>query len=196
MNKSNLKAYAFAAGLIEGEGCITLKRKKAKQNTKHVTDMWVPFVEFEQTDGRLIDWLYGNFGGIVYKRKDREISINGSPKKVYLGSYAWQLDHKKCSEFLKKILPFLVYKKPQAELLIRYCSRLGHPQRDKKTGRILPLSEHEIKIRLKLKDNLKFLKKDFQESKVFLRKYNQVRAETERANISKDMKRQSNPLRN
>ena len=183
MTKSNLKKFAFAAGLIEGEGCLTLKRKKAKWNTKHVTDMWVPFVEFEQTDGRLIDWLYGNFGGIVSKRKDRKISILGQPAKTYRGCYSWQLDHKKCENFLKKILPFLILKKEQAELLIRYCSRIGHPRRDKKTGRILPLSEHEIQIRARIREKLKFLKRDFHDSKVFLQKLNrsnQARAETKR----------------
>ena len=38
--------------------------------------------------------------------------------------YEWILTHKKAYEFLKIITPFLKYKRPQAELAIKFQQRL------------------------------------------------------------------------
>jgi hypothetical protein len=99
MNKIQL---SYVAGFFDGEGSINIlkvirKRQKAPEYTL--------MVAIGQKDGKTLDWLSDNFGGNVYLVK-RD------------GSFYWAISNRKAEKLLRQLLPYLQYKKPQAELAL------------------------------------------------------------------------------
>ncbi len=142
MKKSNQTKLSYAAGILDGEGCITINKKKIRNgNYKGLFDNYYLSVIVTQKDGKIVDWLYGNFGGCIY------LHWKGT-KTGY--SHEWVLNYQNAASFLKQILPFLTYKKPQAEVAIRFQSRINVGQTH--------LNEHELNIRKKIYEELSSLK--------------------------------------
>lgn len=110
MKKTDL---AYAAGIIDGEGCIGIWKRKLKQNGKEypyrslsvsvaMTEQWVP------------TWLQFAFGGsVIYFKAKQE---NHNPY------WQWNITSNKALEFLRLILPYLKIKRPHAELGISFQS--------------------------------------------------------------------------
>jgi len=142
MKKDKQTILAYAAGMIDGEGCICVYKKKIR-NGKYagILQNYHLQVIVTQKDGRIIDWLIGNFGGSAY------LHWKGTNTGY---SHEWVLNYQKAAEFLRQILPFLIYKKPQAEIAIRFQERI-------KVGK-MKLSEHELSIRNNFYEELKKLK--------------------------------------
>ena len=102
---------AYVAGIIDGEGWITLCRVKAK-------GLKFPYYALRigvgNTQQWLIEWLYLSFGG--QKRREGKLP----PRKP---CWIWSLNGKEAANFLKLILPYLHLKKPQAEIVIHLEGR-------------------------------------------------------------------------
>lgn len=95
-----------------------------------------------QKDGATLDWIKENFGGNVYLVKRDN-------------SFYWACSNRQAQTFLKKLLPFLRYKKPQAELALTYFDYT----------RTNPISEMELERREKIRRGLIELKKTIIKSK-------------------------------
>ena len=106
----NKVILAYAAGIMDGEGCIHIRRRK-KYNCfwPHIYDLQVVV---STTDGILADWFYERFGGHICKCKLRTTS--NYPK------YQWCIQANQATGFLRKVLPYLLLKKQQAELAIKF----------------------------------------------------------------------------
>jgi hypothetical protein len=94
--------YAYIAGLIDGEGCITILKSNGGYSLT---------VSINQNDGRILDYCYGVFGGTIYVNIDKR-----NPNKLW----KWQITNEKAMEMLKKIYPFLTRKKIEAETAIEF----------------------------------------------------------------------------
>jgi hypothetical protein len=142
MKMSQQTKLAYAAGIIDGEGCICIYQKKIR-NGKYagILKNYHLQVIVTQKDGKLIDWLIGNFGGSAY------LHWKGTPTGY---SHEWVLNYQNAAKFLKQILPFLIYKKSQAEVAIRFQGRINVGQ--------MKLNEHELSIRQKLYEEISRLK--------------------------------------
>ena len=101
MDKNLILAYT--AGFFDGEGSINI----TKRMRKHWNPEYTLNIAMGQKDGKTLDWIKDNFGGNVYLVK-RD------------GSFFWAISNKNAYEMLKILLPFLQYKKPQAELAIKF----------------------------------------------------------------------------
>ncbi len=104
---------AYLAGILDGEGKISIvtnnsgkyrngKRRKRMQLLVFITN----------SNEWLINWVFFNFGGTIYKPKKKQ--------SFYKQIYVWQISSAKALGFLKLILPYLKIKKPQAELAIKF----------------------------------------------------------------------------
>ena len=102
MKQSNTSRYAYTAGIIDCEGCIAIPIRIREDRT---SPSYTLRITVTQKDGKVIDWLFGNFGGLVYKRKN-EI-------------YNWIIQERNAYELLKKIIPFMKVKERQCYLAIR-----------------------------------------------------------------------------
>lgn len=127
------------AGFFDGEGCITItKRTRKHWNIEHSLR-----ISIGQKDGKTLDWIVENFGGKIHKVK-RD------------GSFMWYTTNKSALSVLKRIIYFLKYKKPQAQLAIDFYEKA------EKLKRPIPLIE--IKRREEIFLALKNLKKEFTQS--------------------------------
>ena len=105
-------ALAYAAGIIDGEGCIYIEHAWSKKRRYRY-----PFlnVSVRNTNEWICQWFKIQFGGVVYPFTPR------NPKwKV---TWHWALSGHKAQEFLKLLLPYLQMKRPQAELAIQFSIR-------------------------------------------------------------------------
>ena len=109
MKKSNQAKYAYMAGLIDGEGCISSLIQVSNKDGFSTARVRL---RIGQKDGRIIDWLFGNFGGRIGIHRDMRRDSNSS--------YMWESpEASRLYGILKRCLPFFVFKKRQAELAMQ-----------------------------------------------------------------------------
>lgn len=97
----NERQLIYLAGIIDGEGTFYIGRKFNHR------------IVVVNTDERIIRWLRDNIGGLVYSRKN----VKNPTWKI---KYEWIIERAKVTEITKAILPFLVGKKEQAEVMIKF----------------------------------------------------------------------------
>jgi hypothetical protein len=118
---SNKQHWSYLAGLIDGEGHITIsKGYRSKTNGK--THYWNYLLQIgiDNTNVKLMKWLLQYFGGVYYGR-DR--SEGGQRWK---SAYEWRpkgMANKKL--LLLGVLPYLVLKSEQAKIALSYLEIQG-----------------------------------------------------------------------
>ena len=100
--------YAYIAGIIDGEGSITLQPNTTK-------GCYTIRVSVGNTNEWLIQLLKNQFGGNFYPKRSKN-------KNAKL-AWEWAVQSRKANEFLRLILPYLQLKHPQAELALSYQKR-------------------------------------------------------------------------
>jgi hypothetical protein len=105
---SNKAKYSYLAGIVDGEGCLTIGAGKKGTCTNYNSIMLV-----QNTSKQLIDWLQTNFGGKVYLSKKETEKTKAA--------WMWRILKKKDIEILLlAILPYLVVKREQAKILLNF----------------------------------------------------------------------------
>lgn len=129
---------AWLAGIWDGEGTFSILYQRKRHG-----DAYIARVTLSNTDIAMINEILKildsyNISGHLWKEEPR--------KKQHKASYHITINKlknvKKCAELM---LPYLVNKKPNAEIIIRFVnSRLKYkkkPIQDKKTGRIIGMEK-------------------------------------------------------
>ena len=97
MKKTDL---LYAAGLIDGEGTITLVRHSRKE-------MKSPAVSVSSTSLELLEFMKETFGGHIIKLK-------APKKKHWKQAWHWQTSHDRAISVIEHVLPFLKEQKKRA----------------------------------------------------------------------------------
>jgi intein/homing endonuclease len=123
---SDKARYAYFAGIMDGEGTITICRSEymAKRKAEgirparqyHTIGISLK-ISVKNTDLRLIKWLKSRFGGEYYLD-------TGKKPANWNDSYVWHHKAESKEEFLLAILPYLIVKREQALTALEYL-RLG-----------------------------------------------------------------------
>jgi|SRR3954471_9593594 hypothetical protein len=102
--------WAYAAGFVDGEGCITSYRNS-------VSGYYYVRIRVGQRDREVLDWLKDHFGGRIWFRPHSGLSDKGS--------YTWGLECGAAKPFLRGIYPYMRVKKKQAKLayFLTYCRK-------------------------------------------------------------------------
>jgi hypothetical protein len=100
----NLAERAYTAGIIDGEGTITLSRK-------HRNNTHSPEITVANTDLRLLEWLKKRLGGLI-KKKVRKLPQHNQ-------AYTWIVRNDRAIEVMKEIEDFLIIKRKHSELITR-----------------------------------------------------------------------------
>ena len=108
---------AYVAGIIDGEGSISIAQHKRKNGRLH---HWELIVAVTNTQLWLIEFLHLQFGGHI---DGRTVYFNRPNCK---DSWRWTICATKASDFLKLVLPYLQLKKTRAELAIAFQNRKTH----------------------------------------------------------------------
>jgi len=89
----DVNELAYAAGLFDGEGSISLVRQ-------HGNRWQSPQVAVASTDYEVLEWFRIRFGGGIVTKQPRMSN--------HSVSYDWRLTDRRALEFLKLIRPYLV----------------------------------------------------------------------------------------
>lgn len=117
ISKANV-VLAYTAGLIDGEAYIGIDHQNAaKFSGKRRSDFYRMNVSVNVTDKSMTDFLMRHFGG--YYRTRKRLTVNG--RLVH----SWYIDGDRAIAFLKAILPYMVAKKDQARLGIKFRKSFG-----------------------------------------------------------------------
>lgn len=141
---------AYLAGIIDGEGSIYIGNFSCNPRTK------VPYyqtnIQVTNTDKELIDWLYAIFGGLVSKRTARQHAEN-SRKQAYI----WTASGERVTHLCELILPFLICKKRQCEIMIRMRKTFTPSHCEIGRQGIKPHSAELVLLRQSLMDEMRSL---------------------------------------
>ena len=131
---------AYLAGIIDGEGGVTIAYN-AKRNTHRMRFYVV------NTNKKLMDWLYENFGGYLYEVKR---TSHKNPK--WRTKYEWHFfPTQETKSTLTLLIPFLICKKRQVEISLLFMETIGKAK--------YRLSPEQFNLRESLRQELKKLNK-------------------------------------
>lgn len=102
---------AYLAGIIDGEGSIYIGNYSFSKKTGD--PLYQTNLEVSNTDECLIDWIVYNFGGKKYEYTPKQTPKN-SRKKVF----RWACTGEMLTHICPLILPYIVIKKRQCEIMI------------------------------------------------------------------------------
>ncbi len=131
---------AYAAGIIDGEGCISITYASYRTGSPHFRLV----VTVSNTNEDLVSWLQYMFGGSYHHYEDMK---RPNQKPVY----KWNLGTKASCEFLKMIQPYVLLKQEQIKLAFEFHERMGQQGKE--------LSAEEIGKRQVIKDAMHILNK-------------------------------------
>jgi hypothetical protein len=110
--------WPYVAGIIDGEGTLAIYHSCGR----YAAEVVIPNTSFD-----LMKWLVGSFGGRYNTFQPED--LHGYNRKLL---YRWRPSGKKNREkFLLGILPYLVIKREQANILLEF-ERLGYGEQEKR----------------------------------------------------------------
>lgn len=83
----------YTAGLIDGEGTITLLKGRSSDKFRH------PVVSVTSTSKELIDFLHQTFDGVIVTQKIY--------KDHHKPSWSWKITYDQAIEFIRLVRPFM-----------------------------------------------------------------------------------------
>jgi hypothetical protein len=104
---------AYTAGLIDGEGCVTLYCRGGRGGVGFRQGQFVCLVYVNSTTKSMIDWLSSRWGGTV-------CYVPEKPDMNRKAQWRWQLQSNAVLRMLDEIMEFMVVKRPQAKLIRRF----------------------------------------------------------------------------
>ena len=108
---------AYMAGLVDGEGTISVSNSRSKVKGRLYENSDTVLQVYNCHLGAL-GWIRERFGGYIYKVP--------RASAAWKDSYAWKTSHSNACRVLKLILPFLIIKKQQANLLVEFAATRKH----------------------------------------------------------------------
>ncbi len=112
---STEQQLAYAAGIIDGEGCVNIAKQPGETIRGYSLVMRVVVTNCSKA---LIDFLVRTFGGRIYHY------VSKGKRKEY---WKWYLFTSNAANFLGTIMPYLIVKRQEAQLAIEFqqtkCSR-------------------------------------------------------------------------
>jgi LAGLIDADG DNA endonuclease family protein len=149
----------YIAGFFDGEGSIGLYPERCKR--KYGIYRHYRFsVSLGNSDPIVPLYLKARFGGSVhhYERSKK--------MKNRQDAWLWNMSSKRAAEFLRAILPFLVVKKAQAEVVLEYYAqrpRPGHKYVDRQfRGMEDAGAEYVEKLKLMKRGDPRFSSREFE----------------------------------
>ena len=139
LEKLKIEEIAYIAGLLDGEGCISINKGRDQSGAKYRL-----VVCCANTDRAVLEFLYRMLGGRIY--------VISKSKWSRRTCWMWTTSSQQAGEILHILLPYLRIKKRQAKLAIKFCKRMVC-----KAGRGVRLSEKELAARKKIKKEISAL---------------------------------------
>jgi hypothetical protein len=140
---------AYCAGLLDGEGCITIKRSTATTHRRR-SPTYVLSVCIEMADPRPIRVFCNTFGLPMGRNSTRHLK---NPEK-HRSLFVVQLGRQVSIEVLKRLLPYLHAKREEAQTAIEFyerCMVANDPRAVGRNRRPVPAALLKVRHRYYLK---------------------------------------------
>jgi hypothetical protein len=105
-------ALAYIAGIIDGEGCITISRHRTKNLQREYYHL---SLRVKMVDSKAISFIVAKFGGKIYSVSTSQYNRRQSVDWVVTGDDAKRI--------LLLIKPYLLIKIEQAEIGLLFCDK-------------------------------------------------------------------------
>lgn len=132
---------AYAAGFVDGEGCITVRRSTNRRPE------WNPSmyasITVSQVDPRTLHWLAERWGGTVRPLKRRR----GNERDAW----EWCIVGRQAYRFLEHTRSLLKSKGEQADNALR-LKTMRDARPSPYTGRLKPMTEQEVALQAEVRD--------------------------------------------
>ena len=111
----SIAEIAYLAGIIDGEGSIYIGNFSS--NPKTGNKYYQTNMEVTNTEKSLIDWLHSTFGGHI-----NAYTAKQTPKNSRKAVWRWIASGERMTHLCEMILPFLICKVPQANIMLKMRS--------------------------------------------------------------------------
>ena len=138
---------AYIAGLVDGEGCITLRREVRKEN--HRGWRINPHVGIYNTNREVLEWAQQTLAcGCLWKTTMSKKHAKAHYKQMYVLHF----NAHDIRSLLPQLLPYLKIKKLPAELVLEYLSMVsqGKAMTEAQEARALELLQLVQKTRVRV----------------------------------------------
>lgn len=112
---------AWAAGLIDGEGCFNIRRNAPNAKQRTVSPHYVLMLKVTMCDRRTVERLWKMFG------KAGSLLHHPAARSNWRDTYSWIVQSRQAEPIIRELLPFLYLKKPQARLALKFLSLPQRP---------------------------------------------------------------------
>lgn len=116
MDAPAISDIAYAAGIIDGEGCITITKAKPSALRRTINPQYQLSIAVVMADPEVPKWLYSKWPGGLTILNAPKYNKNAKP------TFSWTLRAEKACAFLRLIFPFLKIKHRQALIGIKFQS--------------------------------------------------------------------------
>lgn len=104
--------WAYLAGLMDTDGCFMINKRN--NHNKMKSPNHTARISFGEVDARPLSYIKNVFPFGTVNKKDYSNTKNGR--------FVWELVViEEIKEFLNRILPYMLVKKPNAEILLNFC---------------------------------------------------------------------------
>lgn len=113
-------AKAYIAGFIDGEGFVDIHRQSTEKTMKSrniKSPSFQPIVQISNSNRDVLEWIKSLYGGNLYAR---------AKKAGHKQIYSYVVTARKAEHLLKEVLPFLIVKKEQAQLVLEFYANGEH----------------------------------------------------------------------
>jgi hypothetical protein len=99
----------YIAGIIDSEGCLTIKKTDSSKHNGRVTPTYLTLIDIGMSDTEPLKMIQDEFGGLFSSR-------NKTPKRKTI--FLYRSTQNITESILNKVLPYLIVKKQQAQILL------------------------------------------------------------------------------
>jgi hypothetical protein len=99
---------AYAAGFIDGEGCITVRHSRGVKHRPEWNSSWYASITVSQCERSSLDWFSERWGGAVRSMSKRAELRNESP------AWEWAIVGQHFYRLMDDVYPMLKTKRPHA----------------------------------------------------------------------------------
>lgn len=146
----SISQLAYLAGIIDGEGSFFIGCYAFNKTTG--TPHFHTSIQVTSTDKVLIEWLVDNFGGKCYGYTEKQ-----TPKNSRRKPYRWTIHADRVKHLSELMLPYLVIKKEQAEVMIEMRATFEKTKMRKGQHGTQPIPKSVLDLRYSLFYKLKDL---------------------------------------
>jgi len=110
---------AYLAGIVDGEGSLCIYRVNPAKYNRYQNPNFRSVLNISNTRKELFDWIEEHFGNLNHSKKHRRsIFKKNSVHERWI--YEWVIQGHRLVDICSQLLPYLVLKKRQAELIIEF----------------------------------------------------------------------------